>query len=57
MIIEEVIPGSNPMENANYISSILDIDYNRCYKFALKNPSLTKEELLELYFTNTSDLV
>ena len=45
------------MENASYIASILEIDYNRCYKFALKNPFLTKEQLLEQYFQNTNELV
>jgi hypothetical protein len=45
------------MVNASYLNQILDIDYNRCYKFALKYPKLTQEELLELYFQNTNALV
>ncbi len=45
------------MLNASYLAQILDIDYNRCYKFAMKNPKLTQEELLELYFLDTKALV
>jgi hypothetical protein len=44
----------NWMKSAAYICDILGIDYNRCYKFAVKNPTLTQEELLELYFSDTN---
>jgi hypothetical protein len=44
------------MENANYLAGILDIDYNRCYKFAMKYRGVSKEELLEAYFCNPSGI-
>jgi len=34
------------MDAATYLSDILDIDYNRCYKFAVRNELNEKEELL-----------
>jgi len=40
------------MDNANYISEILDKDFSRCLKLAQKYPACSKEELLELYFNN-----
>jgi hypothetical protein len=44
------------MEAATYLSDILDIDYNRCYKFAVKNKFNKKEELLDKYFSNPRSL-
>lgn len=41
------------MDSATYLSDILDIDFNRCYKFAVKNAGVSKEDLLEMYFINT----
>ncbi len=32
----------NSMKKAVYIAEILDIDFNRCYKFAMKNPELSQ---------------
>jgi hypothetical protein len=40
------------MEAATYLSDLLDIDYNRCYKFSAKHEFNQKEELLEKYFNN-----
>lgn len=45
------------MKNATYIEEILNISYNSCYKFSQKNPTLSQEELLELYFKDTTQLV
>lgn len=44
------------IKNATYISEILQIDYSRCHKFAISNPSLSQEELLDLYFKDTKQL-
>lgn len=38
------------IEVANYLADILDADFQRCFKFSKKNPTYTKEDLLELYF-------
>ena len=40
------------IDNPNYIAELLDVDYHRSYKFAQKNPALSKEQLVELYFNN-----
>lgn len=39
-----------------YLSELLDIEFGKCYKFAMKNPLLTKEELLQAYFENPRQL-
>jgi len=31
------------IENANYLESVLEINFTKCYKFAAKHPFLNKE--------------
>ena len=40
------------IENANYLSNILEIKFAKGFKFSQKYPEVTKEELLELYFSS-----
>ena len=40
----------NITENAKYLQDILGVEYSFCAGFAEKNPTLTKEKLLEKYF-------
>jgi len=40
------------LENANYITDILDIKFKRSYQFAQKHPQLSKEELLEFFLAS-----
>lgn len=41
---------SKVIENANYLTNILEIRFSLGYDFSQKFPLVSKEELLELYF-------
>ena len=38
------------IENANYLTNILEIKFGKAFVFSQKFPEVSKEELLELYF-------
>lgn len=44
------------IECANYLADLLDVNFQRCYKFAKKHSGLSKENLLELYFNDPRKL-